>query len=99
MATSWFSHAEGVSTKALALSSHAEGSNTIASGSDSHAQGCCNYDDASFIDMVGVGRDYPGSARMNAVVVYVGRYDAGDINPTDPKNGYQYLLDVGGYKG
>lgn len=99
LATSWFSHAEGVSTKALALSSHAEGSNTIASGSDSHAQGCCNYDDASFIDMVGVGRDSPGSARMNAVVVYVGRYDAGDINPTDPKNGYQYLLDVGGYKG
>lgn len=99
LATSWFSHAEGVCTKALALSSHAEGSYTIASGSDSHAQGCCNYDDASFIDMVGVGRDYPGSARMNAVVVYVGRYDAGDINPTDPKNGYQYLLDVGGYKG
>lgn len=99
LATSWFSHAEGVCTKALALSSHAEGSYTIASGPDSHAQGCCNYDDASFIDMVGVGRDYPGSARMNAVVVYVGRYDAGDINPTDPKNGYQYLLDVGGYKG
>lgn len=99
LATSWFSHAEGVSTKALALSSHAEGSYTIASGSDSHAQGCCNYDDASFIDMVGVGRDYPGSARMNAVVVYVGRYDAGDINPTDPKNGYQYLLGVGGYEG
>lgn len=100
LATSWFSHAEGVSTKALALSSHAEGTDTIASGPYSHAQGCCNYDDASFIDMVGVGRDSPGSVRKNAVAVYVGRYDnGGGIDPIDPMNGYQYLLDVGGYKG
>lgn len=99
-ATSWCSHAEGGETKALGLSSHAEGNKTIASGTYSHAQGCCNYDDASFIDMVGVGRDYSGHPRKNAVAVYVGRYsDGGDINPTDPKNGYQYLLNVGGYKG
>lgn len=99
-ATSWHSHAEGGGTKALGLSSHAEGNKTIASGTYSHAQGCCNYDDASFIDMVGVGRDYSGHPRKNAVAVYVGRYnDGGDINPTDPKNGYQYLLNVGGYKG
>ena len=96
---SWFSHAEGDQTKALGFASHAEGVQTIASGSYSHAQGCCNYDDASFIYMVGVGRDYTGSVRKNAVAVYVGRYNAGDINPTDFKNGYQYLLDVGGYKG
>lgn len=98
-ATSWHSHAEGSNTKALELSSHAEGNKTIVSGAYSHAQGCCNYDDASFIDMVGVGRDYSGHPRKNAVAVYVGRYSAGDINPTDPKNGYQYLLNVGGYKG
>lgn len=94
------SHAEGFYTIASAHASHAEGSHTIASGYYSHAQGHNNYDDASFIDMVGVGNFTNNETiRKNASVIYVGRDSYDNINPSDPKNGYQYLLDVGGYKG
>ena len=94
------SHAEGSETKASGYTSHAEGSKTIASGDYSHAQGYNNYDDASFIDMVGVGNtNNHETIRKNASVIYVGRGSYYDINTSDPKNGYQYLIDVGGYKG
>ena len=94
------SHAEGSETKASGYTSHAEGSKTIASGYYSHAQGYNNYDDASFIDMVGVGNtNNHETIRKNASVIYVGRGSYYDINTSDPKNGYQYLIDVGGYKG
>lgn len=94
------SHAEGEDCTASKRASHAEGRNTKASGEYSHAQGHNNYDDASFIDMVGVG-NYTNNEtiRKNASVIYVGRDSYDNINPSDPKNGYQYLLDVGGYKG
>lgn len=46
--------------------------------------------------MVGVGSS---SNRKNASVIRVRRNDFGWIDYTAPKNGYQYLLDVGGYKG
>lgn len=37
--------------------------------------------------------------KKNASVIYVKR-DSGDYpDPSDPKNGYQYLLGVGGYQG
>ena len=90
------SHAEGVGSEAIGTCSHAEGSFTTASGTDSHAQGTYNYDDKSFADMVGVG-NY--EFKKNASVIYVGRDEDGYYVHTDPKNGYQYLLDVGGYKG
>lgn len=91
------SHAEGVSSSADGDYSHAEG-NSTASGSYSHAQGCNNYNDASFIDMVGVcPENY--SDNKNATVIYVGRTSRGDIDRKNPKNGYQYLINVGGYKG
>lgn len=91
------SHAEGVSSSADGDYSHAEGHST-ASGSYSHAQGCNNYNDASFIDMVGVcPENY--SDNKNATVIYVGRTSRGDIDRKNPKNGYQYLINVGGYKG
>lgn len=90
------SHAEGVSSKAIGHYSHAEGDDTIASGNYSHAQGTYNYDDKSFVDMVGIG-NY--EIRKNASVIYIGRDEKGYYVPTDPKNGYQYLLNVGGYKG
>ncbi len=91
------SHAEGNQTVASGRYSHAEGENCIASGCASHAHSSCNYDDASFTDMVGVGTGV--SARKNASVIYVRRFVGGTIDYTDSKNGYQYLLDVGGYKG
>lgn len=92
-ASGHFSHAEGASTKSNGDYSHAEGANTIASGKSSHAQGFYNYDDNRFVDMVGVGA-YKNN--KNASVIYVGR---GFYAPDDPKNGYQYLLGVGGYEG
>lgn len=90
------SHAEGASYANGDLS-HAEGKSK-ASGRYSHAQGCNNYDDASFIDMVGVCPEN-FSDNTNASVIYVGRTSNGDINRKDPKNGYQYLINIGGYQG
>lgn len=90
------SHAEGGSTTALGQYSHAEGNSTKANGYTSHAQGSYNYDDLSFIDMVGVG-DY--NTTKNASVIYVKRGIGDYPDLSDPKNGYQYLLGVGGYQG
>ena len=90
------SHAEGKSTTASGDYSHAEGDSTTASGFASHAQGSSNYDDPSFMDVVGVGND---NNTKNASVIYVKRDTEGYSDPSDPKNGYQYLLGVGGYQG
>lgn len=95
-ASGFSSHAEGSSTTATGRASHAEGNGCTASGENSHAQGCYNYDNEVFIDMVGIG---DSRTNKNASVIYVGRNSYGDIDISDPKNGYQYLLDVGDYKG
>lgn len=95
-ASGYVSHAEGIYCTASRDGSHAEGNNCIASGDYSHAQGSHNYNDVSFIDMVGIG-DY--RTNKNASVIFVKRSTNGGIDGSDPKNGYQYLLDVGGYKG
>lgn len=91
------SHAEGQDCTASGRNSHAQGRNCTVSGDYSHAQGISNYDDKSFIDMVGVGKS--DNTRKNASVIYIGRNSYGDINISAPKNGYLYLIDVGGYKG
>lgn len=90
------SHAEGISTAARGEASHAEGGNAIASGKYSHAQGFSNYDDHHFINMIGVGNE---NEEKNAFVIYAGRRKDGEVNSFDSKNGYQYLLGVGGYQG
>lgn len=90
------SHAEGEQTEASGYASHAEGGYTIASGDYTHAEGSSNYDDPSFIHIVGVG-SYP--IKKNASVIYVKRDSASYPDLSDPKNGYQYLLGVGGYQG
>ena len=90
------SHAEGSGAIASGLYSHAEGNSTKASGSYSHAQGSYNYDHTSFIDMVGVGSN---DTTKNASVIYVKCDTEGNQDLNDPKNGYQYLLGVGGYQG
>ena len=94
-----YSHAEGFWTETKGESSHAEGGFCTARGKWSHAQGFCNYDDPSFIDMVGIGSYYTVKTRKNASVIYVGRDSDGGIDVSAPKNGYLYLLDVGDYKG
>ena len=105
-----FSHAEGKGNEASGESSHAEGSGTItsgpyshaegymttASGGASHAQGSYNHNNPAFIDMVGVGSN---DITKNASVIYVKRDTEGDPDLSDSKNGYQYLLGVGGYQG
>ena len=94
------SHAEGENCTASGQKSHVEGYYCTASGRYTHAQGSSNYDDKSFIYMVGVGNHKSfETIRKNASVIYVGRDKWGDIDLTNPKNGYQYLIDVGGYKG
>lgn len=93
------SHAEGQYTNAMGDYSHVEGVHTATSGNYSHAQGCSNYDDASFIDMVGVGTYGDSATNKNASAIYVGRDSMGQIDKNNPKNGYQYLLGVGGYQG
>lgn len=97
-ASGYASHAEGEECEARGDYSHAEGQMAIASGLFTHAQGYYNYDDASFIDMIGVGGG-DNAVSKNASVIYVGRTSTGTVDPTAPKNGYQYLLNVGGYKG
>lgn len=87
---------EGKNTTADGDFSHAEGLSTKASGTFSHAQGCYNYDDLSFINMVGVGKD---TVKKNASVIYVQRDTVDEPSQSSPKNGYQYLLGVGGYQG
>lgn len=91
-----YSHAEGDATTASGEASHAEGSGTEASGAYSHAQGYYNHNNPAFIDMVGVGTD---TVKKNASVIYVQRDPVGNPDPSFPKNGYQYLLGVGGYQG
>ena len=95
-ASGYASHAQGMSTIASGDYSHAEGFGTTASGTFSHAQGCYNYDNLSFINMVGVGKD---TVKKNASVIYVRRDMVNEPVQNDPKNGYQYLLGVGGYQG
>lgn len=92
-----YSHAEGKETTASGEFSHVEGYNTEVDGKASHAQGFYNYSDPSFIDMVGVGNN--SRNEKNASVIYVGRDELEEVDPSDPKNGYQYLLGVGGYQG
>ena len=98
------SHAEGLNCNTKDIGSHAEGYYTTAQGYGAHSEGSCNYSNRNFIHTVGVGtnrNDYTGIIleSLNAVVVYVGRTNTGFVSTSAPKNGYQYLLDVGGYKG
>lgn len=89
------SHAEGGSTEASGFCSHAEGSDTIASGRGSHAQGIYNIDDSNAIHSVGIGNN---TARKNAEYIYAKNNLSGYL-VDDPKNGYKYLIGVGGYDG
>ena len=82
------SHAEGGNTTASGYYSHAEGYNTSASGYFSHAEGAYNVEDPNAIHVVGVGGD---DTNMNAETIYYNRGNA--------KNGYKYLMGVGGYDG
>lgn len=106
MAQGYCSHAEGNNTTAEGDNSHAEGSYTSASGSNSHAEGyqtsaICdcghaegiyNKPNAKSIHQVGIGFD--DSKRRNAEEIY-----RNPDNQNDYKNGYKYIIGIGGYDG
>ena len=89
-------HAEGGLTHATGVSSHAEGVRTQASGYCSHAQGTYNVDDKNAIYSVGIG---DVKTRKNAEYIYAKNNEDGEDLTDDPKNGYKYLIGVGGYDG
>ena len=90
------SHAEGNNTEANGYCSHAEGIRTQASGYCSHAQGANNVDDKNAIYSVGIGNS---TTRKNAEYIYAKNNKSGFDLTDDPKNGYKYLIGVGGYDG
>lgn len=111
-AAGYCSHAEGENTKTGGSGAHAEGRNTLANGVGSHAEGkevkvlcwyghgegAYNYEPGHFIRTLGVGNSE--SNRVNAEAVYAkGTGSDGLPDSSDPKNGYKYLLGVGGYTG
>lgn len=93
------SHAEGKDTETIGSYSHTEGEGVKVSCKCGHGEGAYNYNSALFIKTLGVGNS--DSNRINAEVVYV-KPDTRNNNlpdTSDPKNGYKYLLGIGGYTG
>ena len=90
------SHAEGNVTQANGKASHTEGNGTIANGRYSHAQGRYNIDNAMAIDSIGIGSW--GELRQNSEYTYLNQNNNEGIN-TDSRNGYKYLIGIGGYDG
>lgn len=89
-------HAEGDNTEAKGKCSHAEGSYTIAKGYSSHAQGSYNIEDNCAIHSIGIGIN---ADRKNAEYIYAKSNEKSTELVDDPKNGYKYLIGVGGYNG
>lgn len=93
-----YAHAEGYSTLAEGSYSHAEGYEVRALGHTTHAEGIYNYyDSTDFIKILGVGSS--DRDRINAEAVYIKRTEDDTPDTSDPKNGYKYLLGIGGYTG
>ena len=90
--------AEGIDTEAIGECSHAEGKHVTVTRKYGHSEGVFNYNDSYFIRTLGVGTSY--TKRINAEVVYAKETGPDGLpDSSDPKNGYKYLLGVGGYKG
>lgn len=90
--------AEGIDTEAIGECSHAEGKHVTVTRKYGHSEGVFNYNDSYFIRTLGVGTSY--TERINAEVVYAKETGPDGLpDSSDPKNGYKYLLGVGGYKG
>lgn len=90
------SHSEGNSTKASGYYSHAEGNGTEVVGFAEHAQGTYNVINKNAIHSVGIGND---TTRKNAEYIYAKNTKNGNNLVDDPKNGYKYLIGIGGYDG
>lgn len=95
-ALGWYSHSEGTDTASYAIASHAEGIGTGAIGYCSHTQGSFNVVDNNSIHSVGIGNN---TIRKNAEYIYAKNNSNNTSLVDDPKNGYKYLIGVGGYDG
>lgn len=91
-----YTHSEGDHTIARGINSHSEGDYTIAGGFCSHVQGIYNIDSVNAIHSVGIG---DATTRKNAEYIYAKNNTNGTAIVDDPKNGYKYLIGVGGYDG
>lgn len=96
LASGYIAHAEGANTIASGYCAHAQGDQTIASGWAAHAQGIYNIDNRNAIHSVGIG---DSMTRKNAEYIYAKSDETGYMLVDDPKNGYKYLIGVGGYDG
>lgn len=94
--TGGYSHAEGWQTLASGVCSHTEGEHNEANGYCSHAQGSYNVSAKDVIHSVGIGTI---AVRKNAEYIYAKNNTNGSALADDPKNGYKYLIGVGGYDG
>lgn len=94
--TGGYSHAEGWQTLASGICSHTEGEYNEANGYCSHAQGSYNVSAKDVIHSVGIGTI---AVRKNAEYIYAKNNTNGSALADDPKNGYKYLIGVGGYDG
>lgn len=95
-ATQSYAHAEGYYTLAKNVGSHAEGNHTETSGFCEHAQGTYNVVNKNAIHSVGIGNN---TTRKNAEYIHAKNDTNGTAIVDDPKNGYKYLIGVGGYDG
>lgn len=97
-----YSHAEGVSTLASGSNSHAEGSSTAtgdyshaegngttAKGNFSHAEGTCNVGSSLSIHSVGIGESEQRCKSAEEIF----------FEGNNTKNGYKYLIGLGGFDG
>ena len=94
--TGGYSHAEGWQTLASGICSHTEGEYNEANGYCSHAQGSYNVSAKDVIHSVGIGTI---AVRKNAEYIYAKNNTNSSALVDDPKNGYKYLIGVGGYDG
>lgn len=98
-ASGGYSYAEGFFGNAKGDASHAEGVLTSAIGYSSHAQGMRNVIDKCAIHSIGIGTGIGNDYYRNAEYIYLKNSEDGTELSVDPKNGYKYLIGVGGYDG
>ena len=96
IASGGYSYAGGWAATASGTCSHAEGDNITASGYCSHTQGCFNVSNINAIHSVGIGGI---TGVKNAEYIYAKNNENSSSLVDDPKNGYKYLIGVGGYDG
>lgn len=91
------SHAEGLNAYSFGIGSHAEGCGTSAVGPYSHAAGVYCKPGKSQLHVIGCG--YGGRYRNSEVTYYTPIEDRDNLNFPSNKEGYKYLIGIGGYDG